>query len=173
MDKAYRDVLAEAKQQGKTRFIGITCHRNEANTLNALADDPDKFFDTCWWSTTSIANRPSRRPSRRVAKAGMGVIAMKTQQGGYKTKALGDVSPHQAALKFVLQNPNVTAAVPAMVDLKQVKEDLAVMHMKFTQADLDILDATRGPRPASIVIAAAPARRHAGPTSTSPISTAA
>jgi hypothetical protein len=69
----------------------------------------------------------------------MGVIAMKTQAGGYKTDALGDVSPHQAALKFVLQNPNVTAAIPAMVDLGQVSEDMAVMNMKFTRADFDIL----------------------------------
>ena len=139
MDKAYRDVLAEAKQQGKTRFIGITCHKNEADILNALADDPDKFFDVVLVAYNFNSKPGVKEAIARVAKAGMGVIAMKTQAGGYKTKALGDVSPHQAALKFVLQNPNVTAAIPAMVDLKQVKEDLAVMNMKFTQADLDIL----------------------------------
>ena len=139
MDKACRDVLAEAKQQGKTRFIGITCHQNEADVLNALADDPDKFFDVVLVGYNFNSKPGVKEAIARVAKAGMGVIAMKTQAGGYKTKALGDVSPHQAALKFVLQNPHVTAAIPAMVDLKQVKEDLAVMNMKFTQADLDIL----------------------------------
>ena len=139
MEKAYRDVLAEAKQKGKTRFIGITCHNNEADILNALADDPDKFFDVVL-VTYNFNSKPGVKEAiARAAKAGMGVIAMKTQAGGYKTAALGDLSPHQAALKFVLQNPNVTAAIPAMVDLKQVKEDLAVMNMKFTQADLDIL----------------------------------
>ena len=131
MDKTHRDVLAEAKQQGKTRFLGITCHKNEADTLNALADDPDKFFDVVL-VTYNFNSKPGVKEAiARAAKAGIGVIAMKTQAGGYKTKALGDVSPHQAALKFVLQNPNVTAAIPAMVDLKQVKEDLAVMNMKF------------------------------------------
>ena len=51
------------------------------------------------------------------------------------------LSPHQALLKFVLQNPHVTAAIPAMVDLNQVREDMAVMNMKFVPADLDILKA--------------------------------
>ena len=139
MNKAYRDVLIEAKRQGKTRFIGITCHKNEADTLNALADDPKKFFDVVLVAY-NFNNKPGLKEAiARVAKVGMGVIAMKTQAGGYKTSALGDLSPHQAALKFVLQNPNVTAAIPAMADLKQVKEDLAVMNMKFAQADLDIL----------------------------------
>ncbi len=140
MNKAYRDVLSEAKKQGKTRFIGITCHKNEADTLNALADDPGKFFDVVLVVYNFNSKPGVKEAIARAAKAGMGVIAMKTQAGGYKTNALGDLSPHQAALKFVLQNPNVTAAIPAMVDLKQVKEDLAVMNMKFTRADLDILN---------------------------------
>jgi predicted aldo/keto reductase-like oxidoreductase len=139
MDKTCRNVLGEAKKQGKMRFIGITCHKNEADVLNALADDPDKFFDVVL-VTYNFNSKPAVKEAiARAAKAGIGVIAMKTQAGGYKTGALGDLSPHQAALKFVLQNPNVTAAIPAMVDLNQVKEDVAVMNMKFTQADVDIL----------------------------------
>ena len=139
MSKTCRDVLAEARRQGKTRFIGITCHKNEVEVLNALADDPDKFFDVVL-VTYNFNSKPGvAQAIARVAKTGMGVIAMKTQAGGYKTKALGNVSPHQAALKFVLQNPNVTAAVPAMVDLNQVKEDVAAMHLKLTRADAAIL----------------------------------
>lgn len=139
MNEGYREVLREAKKQGKTRFVGITCHKDEADTLNALADDPDRFFDVVLVVYNFQSKAAVKEAIARVAKVGMGVIAMKTQAGGYKTKALGDVSPHQAALKSVLQNTNVTAAIPAMVDLKQVREDLAVMNMKLTQADLDIL----------------------------------
>jgi uncharacterized protein len=139
MNHDRRDVLAKAKQQGKTRFIGITCHKNEPEVLNAVTDDPDKFFDVVL-VTYNFNSKPGVKEAiARAAKAGVGVIAMKTQQGGYKTKELGDLSPHQAALKFVLHNPHVTAAVPAMVDLKQVKEDMAVMGMRLAQADIDIL----------------------------------
>jgi predicted aldo/keto reductase-like oxidoreductase len=139
MNPAYREVLAEAKKQGKTRFIGITCHKNEANTLNSIADDPQKFFDVVLVTYNFNSKPEVKKAIARVAKAKLGVIAMKTQAGGYKTKAMGNVSPHQAALKFVLQDTNITAAIPAMVDLSQVREDMAVMNMKFTQADLEIL----------------------------------
>ncbi len=78
----------------------------------------------------------------RAAKAGVGIIAMKTQAGGYETKELGDISPHQAALKWVLQDLNVAAAIPSMVDLDQIKENTQVMHMdlKLSQVDRRILE---------------------------------
>ncbi len=76
----------------------------------------------------------------RAAKQNVGIIAMKTQAGGYETKELGDISPHQAALKWVLQDQNVTLAIPSMVDLAQVQEDTAVLSMmKLTEADEAIL----------------------------------
>jgi hypothetical protein len=65
---------------------------------------------------------------------------MKTQAGGYNSKEFGDVTPHQAALKWVLQDKNVAAAIPGMTSLNEVIEDTAVMGMmQLTQADLDAL----------------------------------
>ena len=80
------------------------------------------FFDTVL-VTYNFKSAPEVKPAvARVAQGNIGVIAMKTQAGGYKTSELGEASPHQASLKFVLQDANVTAAIPAMVDLQQVKE---------------------------------------------------
>ena len=154
MEPKYREVLAEAKRQHQTRFVGITCHKNEAEVLNAVADDPDKFYDVVL-VTYNFNSKPEVKDAiGRVAKSGVGVIAMKTQGGGYRaktnaktppggrrTKASVSLRPHQALLKFVLQNPDVTAAIPAMVDLNQVREDMAVMNKKLTPADLDLLKA--------------------------------
>jgi len=64
---------------------------------------------------------------------------MKTQAGGYATEVMGKISPHQAALKWALRNPNITAAIPGMKDLSQLKEDIAVMGMPFELADEHIL----------------------------------
>lgn len=139
MNPEYREVLAEARQQGKTKFIGITCHKNEADTINAIVDDPDKFFDVILVTYNFKNGDAVREAVARAAQANIGVIAMKTQAGGYTTDQFGKASPHQAALKYVLQDKNVTAAIPAMVDLDQVKEDLAVMGMEFTAADREIL----------------------------------
>jgi uncharacterized protein len=135
-----REALTLLKKQGKVRFCGVTTHQNEVAVLNALVDDPDRFFDTCLVKYNFKSDKTVTAAINRAAAAGIGVIAMKTQIGGYDTKGLGRITPHQAALKWVLQNPNVTAAIPGMKDLTQLKEDIAVMGMSLTYADLRRLD---------------------------------
>jgi uncharacterized protein len=135
-----REALAQLKKQGKVRYCGVTTHQNEVEVLNALADDPELFFDTCLVKYNFKSNKAVSAAIDRAASAGIGIIAMKTQVGGYDTKGLGRISPHQAALKWVLQNPRVTMAIPGMKNLTQLREDIAVMGMPFTYADLRRLD---------------------------------
>jgi len=135
-----REALAQLKKQGKVRFCGVTTHKNEAEVLNALVDDPDRFFDTCLVKYNFKSDKEVAAAIDRAASAGIGIIAMKTQAGGYETTALGKISPHQAALKWALQNPKVTAAIPGMKDMTQLREDIAVMGMPFTYADVRRLD---------------------------------
>jgi predicted aldo/keto reductase-like oxidoreductase len=135
-----REALTLLKKQGKVRFCGVTTHKNEVEVLNALVDDPDRFFDTCLVKYNFKSDKGVSVAIDRAASAGIGIIAMKTQTGGYDTTGLGKISPHQAALKWVLQNPKVTAAIPGMKDLTHLREDIAVMGMPFTYADLRRLD---------------------------------
>jgi uncharacterized protein len=135
-----REALAQLKKQGKVRFCGVTTHKNEVEVLNTLVDDPDHFFDTCLVKYNFKAGQEVAAAIDRAAAAGIGIIAMKTQAGGYETAALGKISPHQAALKWALQNTKVTAAIPGMKDMTQLKEDIAVMGMNFTYADQRRLD---------------------------------
>jgi predicted aldo/keto reductase-like oxidoreductase len=135
-----REALAMLKKQGKVRFCGVTTHKNEAEVLNALVDDPDRFFDTCLVKYNFKSDKEVAVAIERAASAGIGIIAMKTQAGGYDTAALGKISPHQAALKWALQNPKVTAAIPGMKDMTQLREDIAVMGMSFNYADVRRLD---------------------------------
>jgi len=135
-----KETLALLKKQGKVRFCGVTTHLNEVAVLNYLADDPDQFFDTCLVKYNFTSDKRVGTAISRAAKAGIGIIAMKTQVGGYDIAGLGKITQHQAALKWVLQNPDVTAAIPGMKDLTQLKEDIAVMGMSFTYADLRRLD---------------------------------
>ena len=135
-----REALTLLKKQGKVRYCGVTTHKNEAEVLNALVDDPDKFFDTCLVKYNFKSDKEVSAAIERAALAGVGIIAMKTQAGGYETTALGKISPHQAALKWALQNPRVTAAIPGMKDMTQLREDIAVMGMSFSYADVRRLD---------------------------------
>ena len=135
-----REALTLLKKQGKVRFCGVTTHKNEVEVLNALVDDPDRFFDTCLVKYNFKSDKEVSTAIDRAASAGIGIIAMKTQAGGYETTAMGRISQHQAALKWALQNPKVTAAIPGMKDMAQLKEDIAVMGMPFTYADVRRLD---------------------------------
>lgn len=135
-----REAFAELKKQGKVRYFGVTTHKNQADMLNVLVDDRERFFDTALVAYNfKSSDKELDEAIDRAAKAGIGVLAMKTQAGGYSPEALGSTSPHQAALKWVLQNPNVTAAIPSMKDLTQLKEDISVMGMPFRQADENVL----------------------------------
>ncbi len=134
-----REALLRLREQGKVRFFGVTTHKNQPEVLNALVADKDRFFDTCLVAYNFESDKAVGEAIAQAAKANLGIIAMKTQAGGYKTDAMGAISPHQAALKWVLQNQNITMAIPGMKDLSMLKENIAVMGMPFQTADDRIL----------------------------------
>ena len=130
-----REALVRLKEQGKVRFFGVTTHTNQAEVLNALVDDPERFFDMALVAYNFKSDADVKEAIARAAQAKIGIVAMKTQAGGYKTDALGPISPHQAALKWSLQDRNVTAAIPGMRDTAELREDIAVMGMRFKYVD--------------------------------------
>ncbi len=139
-NEEFRSVMLETKQAGKARHLGISTHKNMEAVIDAIIQDPDHLFETVL-TTYNFKSRPELGEAiDRAAKAGIGIVAMKTQAGGYESGATGDVTPHQAALKWVLSNPNITAAVPSMVDVAQLRENTAVMGMPLTTADAAALE---------------------------------
>ena len=134
-----REALLKLRQQGKVRFFGVTTHTNETEVVNALVDDKDRFFDMALVKYNFRTDDELKKAIARAAQAGIGIVAMKTQAGGYKTDALGPISPHQAALKWALQDKSITAAIPGMRDMGHLREDIAVMGMRLTLADSLIL----------------------------------
>ncbi len=134
-----RETLVRLKEQGKVRFFGVTSHTNEAEVLNALADDKGRFFDTALVKYNFKSSQETKEAIARAARANIGVIAMKTQAGGYTTDALGPFSPHQAALKWALQDKHVTAAIPGMRNITELREDISVMGRRFGYLDKLIL----------------------------------
>ena len=134
-----REALVKLKEQGKVRFFGVTTHKGQADVLNALVDDREKFFDTALVGYNFKSSPEIKEAIAKAARANVGIIAMKTQAGGYETTALGPISPHQAALKWALQNTHITAAIPGMRDMAELREDISVMGMKFGYLDKLIL----------------------------------
>ncbi len=135
-----REALMSLRKQGKVRFFGVTAHTGQAEVLNALVEDKDRFFDMALVGYSFQSGPEVKEAIARAAGAGIGIVAMKTQAGGYKTDARGPIGPHQAALKWVLQDPHVTAAIPGMRNLAHFQEDISVMGMRFGFKDKLILD---------------------------------
>ena len=134
-DPEIREALVRLKEQGKVRFFGVTTHTNQVQVLNALMEDKDRFFDTALVGYNFKSDNDLKETIAKAAQKKIGIIAMKTQAGGYVTDALGPISPHRAALKWVLQDKNVTAAIPGMRDMTELREDVGVMGLKLSYFD--------------------------------------
>jgi len=119
------EILTKVKKEGKARFIGFTTHRNQTELVKAAT--PMNFYDTILVSYNFQSPPELTAAIEAAAKTGIGIVAMKTQAGGYADANMGNLSPHQAALKWVLQNKGVTMAIPSMVNYDQLSEDVQVM----------------------------------------------
>ncbi len=140
-DKTARKVITKARDEGKVSFLAVSTHEKEVEVLDAMVEDEEKLYDVAMVKYNFKCDEALRQAIARASKAGIGIVGIKTQAGGYETKELGDITPHQAALKWVLQDPNVAAVTPSMVNLDQIKENVAVMKMdlQLTRAEQQVL----------------------------------
>jgi hypothetical protein len=132
-----REAYATLKKQGKVRFFGVTTHTNQGEVIDAVVNDPDRFFDTVLVAYNFQSEPSVGQAIARAKAAGVGVIAMKIQTGGYKKEGAQAVNPDQAAaaLKWVLRDTNVTTSICGMKTLDHVRQMMPVMAMKLTDAD--------------------------------------
>jgi len=119
------DVLAKLKKDGKIRFPGISTHTNIPEVVDAAIESG--FYDVILAKLNFKSDQADVESLERAAKTGIGIVAMKTQAGGYRTEEMGGFTPHQAALKWVLQHKFVANAIPGMTTIQQVEENFPVM----------------------------------------------
>jgi len=129
LNEDYIGTLQEAKKAGKTRFMGFSTHSNMAECVEAAVDA--KVYDILLVKFNYSAADPRLLAAvEKAAAAGIGVIAMKTQLGDFPNPG-GSLTPHQAALKWVLENKSITCAVPGTRDFQQLEQNVAVMGQRL------------------------------------------
>lgn len=119
--------LEKAKKAGKTRFAGITTHRNEPEVIRAAVDS--KFYDVVL-TTYNFKQKhypEVRKAIAEAAAAGVAVVAMKPLGGKEIMGGREPIDP-KAALKWVLQDPNVHTVVTGFTTFDQLELDLAVLE---------------------------------------------
>jgi len=136
-DPGLFDFMSKLKKEGKTRFAGFSSHRNMASLLREAAKS--NFHDVALVSYNFTHSKELKEAVALAAQAGIGIVAMKTQAGGYKKSRMEGLNPHQAALKYVLTDQNVSCAVPGVTTIEQIEECAAVMGSSLSKKDADEL----------------------------------
>jgi len=128
--------MEKAKKEGKTRFLGISAHMNVAEVVQAAADS--NFYEVVMaaYNYKQKDYLQVREAIAKAANAGLGVVAIKVIRGGEQPEKMAGirglkegekaVNP-RASLKWVLQDSNVHATVPAFDTFEDMNVDLSVM----------------------------------------------
>ena len=130
----------KAKEQGKTRFIGVSTH-----TLPAIVDRVIETKLEVVQAQYNFASAAEWGPALdKLSQAGVGLVAMKVMARAGGRGRGGAVAQRPAnfaaaALKWAINNPVIATTVPSMTDNDQLLENFGVMAQPFNDADQKVL----------------------------------
>lgn len=141
------EAMLSAKKQGKVRFIGVSTHRNQAQVIPAVVANGQ--FDVAMVTYNFAMDAAKTLPPIQMArKAGLGVIGMKVLAGSFRL----DPSTYDraraimrkpgaglSALKWALNGGVVDVAIPGMIDMDQLEENMRAMSEPFGNVDGQML----------------------------------
>ena len=138
------EVLQSLKKQGKTRFIGISTH-DTVPVLNAVI--PLNVFDVALITINYTMAHDSEKLAiiEKASKAGMGIVAMKTQAGGTvrpDSKMPKELPPESqtALLKWVLNHDFISTAIPGFSTYEHLEQDFSVAkNLAYTEPEKKFL----------------------------------
>jgi uncharacterized protein len=131
------EFLQLMKKEGKARFTGFSSHSDMPSLLREAAKSSS--HDVALVSYNFTHSGDLKEAVALAAKSGIGIVAMKTQAGGYQIKDMGGLNPHQAALRYVIMDQNVSAAIPGVTTIEQIEQCAAVMGTALSRKDVDEL----------------------------------
>jgi predicted aldo/keto reductase-like oxidoreductase len=132
------EALQLAKQQGKARFVGISTHSPQQMIPWMVQKG---VFDVVLMQYNFTMGSSLEQTIDMAAKAGMGVAALKVMAGGPRNQKLTQPGALLAALKWVVNHPNVATAIPSMTDMAQLDENLKAMAEPISADDHKVLAA--------------------------------
>jgi predicted aldo/keto reductase-like oxidoreductase len=123
---AMLEAIQSAKKAGKARHVGLSVHKNEPEVIQAAIDSG--VYEVVLTSVNFKQGHYSqvRAAIANAAEAGLGIVAMKTMAGGFHDKERTKPINCKAALKFVLNDPNVTTAIPGNTNFDHLAMNISV-----------------------------------------------
>jgi uncharacterized protein len=151
----FREAAGKLKQQGKIRFIGMSCHvpaKHRPQVEGGLVDfilQPYNYMNLAKW--TEQTDRPATEELFQLCqKNNVGVVVIKPMTGHFipnwakdasdpkvarlmnELKVAGKKNLYQAFLMWVLKNPHVSCTAVGMGTVEDVVEDCQAMAQQFT-----------------------------------------
>ncbi|WP_428263001.1 aldo/keto reductase [Haliangium sp.] len=150
LNKDLEKTVARLKKSGKMLHFGFSCHHgNVAELLHKAAETPWVESVMFRYNFRQYGNSELNKAIDAAAKAGVGLIAMKTQgseasfrDAWRKFQKDGKWNKHQAVLKAVWEDKRITAAVSHMDTLDKLRQNIAAAldKDKLSQAEHEALD---------------------------------
>lgn len=138
---AILEAVTTAKKSGKAKYVGVSTHKNEPEVIQAVIDSG--VYNVVLTSVNFKQDHYAviKEAIAKAVKVGIGIIAMKTMAGGFLDKERKQPINCKAALKFVLQNENITTAIPGNTNFDQLKMNATINRdLKMTaQEEADLL----------------------------------
>lgn len=130
----------QLKKEGKIRFMGFSTHNPKVTMKQALESD---FAQVILFMYNHMEGKEIEPLIKAVREKGIGTVAMKIFAGGMqgKLKGLvsGEVSYPQAAIRWVMANPNIDTCIPTMSSYSHVEEYVAASGQPLNREALALI----------------------------------
>lgn len=142
------EAFRELKKKKKIRHFGFSTHRNMSEVIS-------EAIKSNFWEVILVAYNFAMADDteltatlQKAAAKGIGLVGMKTQAGGGWWRAWAQTTDkfkgtlnQPAMLKWVLQHPYITTAVPGYTSFEHMEEDVSVaFDLTYTEDEKKFLE---------------------------------
>jgi predicted aldo/keto reductase-like oxidoreductase len=119
--------LQKLKKDGKAKFIGIAAHENEPEVLRAAVELGVHDVVLVALNFKQKHRAEIKKAAAEAAASGLGIVVMKPVAGAFWDRERTQPINGKAALKWVLQDENITTVVPGITTMEQLQADLSIL----------------------------------------------
>ncbi len=130
----------QLKKDGKVRFTGFSTHNAKLTLKQALDHD---FVQLVLVIYNHLEGKEIEPLLKQVRQKGIATVAMKVfaggKQGNLKSMVSQSMSYPQAAIRWVMSNPDIDTCIPTMSSYSHVEEYVAASGQPLSRADLELI----------------------------------
>ena len=139
--------LQKARERGEIKHLGISIHSNLTMMRQAIESGVFSVLMAAYSALDEDRLTADLLPL--AASKGVGLVAMKPLAGGrladpppagWSQSLFYGESPAQIALRYVLSNPHIACAIPGMMTLRELQENLQVAKKRRKLSPEEIKD---------------------------------